>query len=154
MSSKTRGMTSWAPESLRSIQHLVGEERLLCSDLPGWDMPLHLKCSPPASVQPVPKGKTTQAKCIYLECMLYNKHFNDCDFFTWGLVKFCTSSDWPLCSFLRLLGLCEAWETSPDWECFMAVLWLSLCKKKKTLTVISDAVSSAVSRRFYFRSVV
>lgn len=39
-----------------------------------------------------------------------------------GLVQYGTSSDRPLCSFFRLLGLCVAWETSPDWECLIVPL--------------------------------
>lgn len=44
-------------EGLRSTQHWVGAEKLLCSGLPGSDILLCLKCSPPASVQPIPEEK-------------------------------------------------------------------------------------------------
>lgn len=43
-----------------------------------------------------------------------------------GLVQHGTSSDRPLWSFFRPLGLCVVWETSPDWECLIALLRFGL----------------------------
>lgn len=45
---------------------------------------------------------------------------------TCGVTEYCTSSDWPLCSLLRVFCLCAAWETSPDCECLMLLLWFKL----------------------------